>query len=384
MSEEQFFWAVSYDATSYVSAFALVLYEHSITLDLEVKHIWRKKFNVATIVFILNRYGLLLSLLTFVPPFLFVRGIEVRLSIQLPPCNRLDYANAVFSLLHFLIFEGFFILRTWAIWGQQWLPVFVLTPFLITASALKGVQSFSQTVVDIIPIQLPYGGCDIESTLSPLMTQRLSTNTPSLPIVYTAATALLLVQDVLVLASTVVKTIDVKRAANRANIGASLSTLLLRDGTLYFIAAILSHALALVVAYTALDAPSISVIIGPIEVILSILVSRFILNLKQIDLNRECSVGSTGMSSVNFAWNLGAPLSIPNYSNGHGDPSANYMHEAATKVSFKQLAEDPLTIGLFDDDIHEATTRSEGDLEDVEDFTESGSGNTDTSRSSVV
>ncbi|KAI0784945.1 hypothetical protein C8Q75DRAFT_735712 [Abortiporus biennis] len=366
MSEEQFFWAVSYDATSYVSAFALVLYEHSITLDLEVKHIWRKKFNVATIVFILNRYGLLLSLLTFVPPFLFVRGIE--------SCNRLDYANAVFSLLHFLIFEGFFILRTWAIWGQQWLPVFVLTPFLITASALKGVQSFSQTVVDIIPIQLPYGGCDIESTLSPLMTQRI----------YTAATALLLVQDVLVLASTVVKTIDVKRAANRANIGASLSTLLLRDGTLYFIAAILSHALALVVAYTALDAPSISVIIGPIEVILSILVSRFILNLKQIDLNRECSVGSTGMSSVNFAWNLGAPLSIPNYSNGHGDPSANYMHEAATKVSFKQLAEDPLTIGLFDDDIHEATTRSEGDLEDVEDFTESGSGNTDTSRSSVV
>ncbi|KAL4248674.1 hypothetical protein ABKN59_006270 [Abortiporus biennis] len=55
----QFHLFIYYSVSGTAAAFALVLYEHIITVDQEVACIWRRKFNAASVLFIVNRYGVL-------------------------------------------------------------------------------------------------------------------------------------------------------------------------------------------------------------------------------------------------------------------------------------------------------------------------------------
>ncbi|KAL4246451.1 hypothetical protein ABKN59_008186 [Abortiporus biennis] len=51
------FFSEFYTTSSLVSIFALAVYDYCITFDQEVEKIWKRKFNILTAVFLINRYA---------------------------------------------------------------------------------------------------------------------------------------------------------------------------------------------------------------------------------------------------------------------------------------------------------------------------------------
>jgi len=47
---------------AYFAAFAVMIYDHVLTFDIEVEHIWRRKFSALTVLFFLTRYYFLLAI----------------------------------------------------------------------------------------------------------------------------------------------------------------------------------------------------------------------------------------------------------------------------------------------------------------------------------
>jgi len=67
---------------TYFAAIAFVIYDHLLTFDIEVKHIWRQKFSAVTVLFFLTRYYFLLVLTLTL--FLFVEPV-----INITTCERI-------------------------------------------------------------------------------------------------------------------------------------------------------------------------------------------------------------------------------------------------------------------------------------------------------
>ncbi|KAI0785671.1 hypothetical protein C8Q75DRAFT_809263 [Abortiporus biennis] len=295
MSDEtEVFWIDYYGTVSYSSMVALVVYDYSITIDREVENIWKKKFNLSSWIFIVNRYATLFA----------ASGIA---AFQMFPRTRL------FSMLndvnhYFDPLTGFYIIRTWAIWGQHPLPPLVLTPLAISVITLNGPRHMKA---------FP-------------------------PFIQDAASAISITFSFFVLCGTLVKTLSLKRAAKQANLKSSLVSLLIRDeATLFNVDS---------------EAADIVVLIGPITWLTHVIVSRMILDLKTIDQITMASIPdlaglSNRFSSIHFVGNIGAPLDTLSIR----EPSDNDMGESFeittsfVAVSAKQAIENPLSIGLFDE-----------------------------------
>ncbi|OBZ69330.1 hypothetical protein A0H81_10860 [Grifola frondosa] len=95
--------------------------------------------------------------------------------------------------------------------------------------------------------------------------------------------ASLILSDVIVLAITWWKTYEIKRAASQANLTASLAMLLLRDGTLYFVVLLTFNVLHVAFVFTGQFTMSL-VFEEPLT---SILISRFLLNLREVSLSGQ-------------------------------------------------------------------------------------------------
>ncbi|OBZ73411.1 hypothetical protein A0H81_07277 [Grifola frondosa] len=80
------------------------------------------------------------------------------------------------------------------------------------------------------------------------------------------------------------KTFGIKRAASEVHMKASITTLLLRDGTVYFVTLFLFNLTEVVLArYT----QSVGYITPLIQIATSILISRFMLNLRALSRSRN-------------------------------------------------------------------------------------------------
>ncbi|EIW53058.1 uncharacterized protein TRAVEDRAFT_107339, partial [Trametes versicolor FP-101664 SS1] len=160
-------------------------YEYAITLDSEVRLIWRRKITGASIIFFLNRYLLVLQNALTVASFWPI-STSVRHSIT-PP---------------------FSTLRVYALSGRDW-----------RFAALVCLLMMGPVVSNVVHVRFPRS------------IRLLSVNIQLIHIaVVLLSRCTLIAGDAVVLGVTCWKTWSIKKAADAAHIGTSLVALLLRDG----------------------------------------------------------------------------------------------------------------------------------------------------------
>ncbi|KAI0783811.1 hypothetical protein C8Q75DRAFT_782194 [Abortiporus biennis] len=333
-----FSWSKFFTTASTVSIASVAVYDYLLTFDQENQHIWRRRFNLSSTVFVVNRYTIIFSILGNVA-FGFISGTH-------SSCLGLWFSISVSATVSEIASLIFFVVRIWAIWGQHFLPLLILTPLAICLIVINAVLNFPVTYAGIIHLQYPYGGCVILPTLSDNVSNRLQDTGSALGILFSS----------LLLCATLMKTLALKRVADRAGLKGSLISLLIRDGTTYLCLTIILNIIQAIISQSNVEskAPGVLALGGLVVRLRPIIVSHMILDLKSIDQIFMASlpeVHSSRFSSIDFVGNIGAPLDAPSMDANDGEETVATI----TLVSAKQIIEDPLSIGLLDEEYGDST-----------------------------
>ncbi|KAL4243701.1 hypothetical protein ABKN59_010557 [Abortiporus biennis] len=289
------------------SSITLLLYDIALTFDQEVEYIWKRKFNLASYVFILNRYlgalgacmGILVNSVlhgsdivgyhaTFVffslmiYRFYLVSGVEFLLSTSCIVANDVWLIMNVLTLITTYVF---FIIRIWAIWNYHWFTLIMLIPPAISCFAaftgLLAMTRFSFVTEDAIMI---YGGCHwwwngTEATLkryeSTLFCFMLPLISGSLAIILQITT---LWSGAIVVVATFAKTFGTWKAAKQVGIRSPITSLIIRDGSIYSLVLFLSIIPDIVIDFHKMFGVNVVGSLGLTFATISI--SRFILDLR--------------------------------------------------------------------------------------------------------
>ncbi|KAI5119073.1 hypothetical protein M0805_005491 [Coniferiporia weirii] len=219
----------------YAIASVTVLYfDHAVTLPTEIQRIWCTRFTGATALFLLNRYvpffgfiPILLSL--FNPPFsiVFRRGEQrpqlgsYRESAYLYSrrCRKFAPFIGALSVFSNAIAAVILILRTYALYGRA-LWVLVLTGFIGAASVVIGGWSASSVMGELFDFK-PLSVC-VPMFLEDNRGLRL-------------AWISTFVFDFVVFLLTIVRSYRFVRAQANPQMQSDLATLVMRDGSIYFL-----------------------------------------------------------------------------------------------------------------------------------------------------
>ncbi|KAF8997169.1 hypothetical protein BDQ17DRAFT_1429196 [Cyathus striatus] len=141
-----------------VASISMLVFEYSLMLDLEIKHIWRAKWTITTLVFLFIRY------LPFVESaILLYRTFSFNLTVD--ACNTTYRTSTVSILIGVISAEIVLSIRTWAVWKQSRRIGIGLIVFsiVIAVSGISVMTIFSRTVKFIEPPYQPYRGCFLYS-----------------------------------------------------------------------------------------------------------------------------------------------------------------------------------------------------------------------------
>ncbi|EKM54310.1 uncharacterized protein PHACADRAFT_258091 [Phanerochaete carnosa HHB-10118-sp] len=152
----------------------------------------------------------------------------------------------------------------------------------------------------------------------------VSAETASMWVVLYVSRGSSIVADTIVLVLTWIKTFGHWRDVRRANIGVSLTTCLLRDGTIYFIALLVINIAQPLTYNFSADLSPVGVFVASpvgafVAVLPPVLINRFMINLRTVESEvPDCSVSVTdwqqGQSTLQFErsmnrlGNIGGPL----------------------------------------------------------------------------
>ncbi|RPD56564.1 hypothetical protein L226DRAFT_455382 [Lentinus tigrinus ALCF2SS1-7] len=270
----------------------VIFYEYLITFDSEIRLVWSRRITGASVLFFLNRYIMLLQNVITVPSFVPISNTA---------CRALGWMDIILSLLPYFVWNAFSTLRTYALCGRdRRIPALVC--LLLCGPVVANLYN--------IPYQKPANSpppynCGVANSITLAITVVLVSRLSSIA------------ADAIVISVTWWTTYKIKKTAVLNNVKTSLVDLLLRDGSVYFCTMLVFNVLHIVVNF----AEEVSFMGDIADVITSILVSRFIINLRDLDsrdLLEQSHSGSTAGGTVVFASNLiesmGAPLersSIP-------------------------------------------------------------------------
>ncbi|KAL4251377.1 hypothetical protein ABKN59_005566 [Abortiporus biennis] len=328
------FWVAFFGTASYVSMAALAVYDYCITFDQELQYIWKKKtFNLSSAIFIVNRYATLMVVLGTAALELFPRTRTVSLC-RLSSISWVTHCIAELSRSMVSYYNISHFLRDR---DRIFFPVIIL----------DAVFNLSLTYKGLSPLRSPYGGCVLLPSMSDDVHNRYG--------------PYCLNRHRYSKFSRTVAAIDFKMhsllwtAANQAGIKGTLITLLIRDGTLYLSLTFVLNILEAILFNIHSQAPGIEVILGPVDWLRPIILSRMILDLKSIDQVSMASlpdIRSSRFSSINFVGNIGGPLNtllVNENDSAEEDQMATSSGATVPRISAKQIIEDPLSIGLFDE-----------------------------------
>ncbi|OSD00116.1 hypothetical protein PYCCODRAFT_1437671 [Trametes coccinea BRFM310] len=256
-----------------IAVLAFLTYEYLITFDSEVGLFWRSKFTGASALFLTNRYWpLLVNILNITS--------SARMSDQVLPTSCDAYVKALqtIELLQYFPWAAFSALRTYALSrGNRALSILVF--FLSIVPMGVNFSQYHWLVV----INDPTIGCSKSSTISADMAKRLTI----------ASRTCLIAADVIVLLVTWTSTFGTIRIADAALKGRpSFVRLLVRDGA-FFNRFVLCQVMS-DIAFITNDALSpVSYFTTFTEPITAVLVSRFLLNLQEVNQYNQRSSLST-------------------------------------------------------------------------------------------
>ncbi|KAI0325606.1 hypothetical protein GY45DRAFT_1260568 [Cubamyces sp. BRFM 1775] len=237
---------------------ALIFHEYFITFDSEVRLIWRRRITGASVLFFLNRYIMIFDNVITLASYP-ARTDLVRLLAILALCDILGWMDVVLNLLPYFIWNAFSTMRVYAISGRDWRIASVVCLLMIGPIA-SNVYNIPFETPDNMP---PPYNCQFDNAIT-LQTHNI------IP---------LIAGDAIVLIVTWWKTYRLKKAADEARVKMSIVDMLLRDGTMYFGTMLVLNVLHIMVNYVV----KVSFLGDAVDVLTSILVSRFIMNLRNID-----------------------------------------------------------------------------------------------------
>ncbi|KAL4254554.1 hypothetical protein ABKN59_003178 [Abortiporus biennis] len=282
------YWFNFFEAAAIVSVAALTVYDHAITLDLEVEQIWKKRINLSSLIFIVNR------------------------------CLGLWFARSVSVQLAWIALSIFFI--------------------TLSVDILDAAVAFPTRYGGILSLQTPYGGCFLPSPMSEDVIRRYES--------LSSMSIYLILHPTSMIDSQMLVVSLVSYLAFLSCVG-SLVSLLIKDGTIYLCSTLIINMLHVIVTSPHISVvAAFGVIAGLSERIRPIILSRMILDLKSIDQVSMVSlpdIATSRFSSIHFIGNIGAPLNTSFMRENEDEDE-----EICGAVSAKQVIDDPLSIGLLD------------------------------------
>ncbi|KAH9916980.1 uncharacterized protein BXZ73DRAFT_24368, partial [Epithele typhae] len=205
-----------------IASSALIIADYFFTLPEEIERIWRRRFTGATIIFFITRYAAVLERIVLLVSVL-LPTVEDKVILFFPsrcvPVLRLDDTMTNISYLSFGLFA---LLRVRGIWLDNSIPLY----FLALLTPIRPIISiYSQVHYTPIAFGAPLYGCGAAYHLDSDAYYRLNYVSRAVGIAI----------DITVIALTWYKTFGIKRDSRRLGLRAPYVTLLLRDGTLYFV-----------------------------------------------------------------------------------------------------------------------------------------------------
>ncbi|KAH9852023.1 hypothetical protein C2E23DRAFT_731504 [Lenzites betulinus] len=298
-------------------AIALLAYDYLLTFHHEVRFVWGRKFSAATVLFVLNRYFIIL---------LYV----VDMVTQCPGVGRFI---TVLEVVPYIIWATFSSLRAYALSRRNAIIGVIIFVLSLVPAGVNAYFFSTFTFVNLPP---------------PNNCAALSDITPELSKIHFSVTIVsrtgLMAADVLVVIVTWISTYRLGRASHDLHIGASFGVQLLRDGTIYFVVLIAMNIVHMVLNTVqpnnfVQQASYVTILENALT---SILISRFILNLRAVDDRGGRTTGDTlydNTSGPSFApvlhfatatftdsHVLGAPLDYSVFEDGEGDGKEDEVH----------------------------------------------------------
>lgn len=262
-----------------VAALTLVVYDFALTFKREVTTVWGRKVTGASILFFVNRYLSIMCATLVVA----MNSITVQAS-----CNGAGRTFQVVTLVLILVFALFSALRIYAVWERN-----IILSVLILALDLVpfGMNLSLYSVLSFFAIGAPYNECVGSDPRS-----------ISLDLKLTRATRLCVISaDALVIFLIWIKTYRLSKQTRSLGMSMGVSAMLMRDGTIYFITLLVVNVCHLII-YETKGLPYISIFIPTVT---AVLISRFLLNLRQVNED------SAGGASVNFSQFSAPAFRIP-------------------------------------------------------------------------
>ncbi|KAH9850484.1 hypothetical protein C2E23DRAFT_887375 [Lenzites betulinus] len=319
---------------------AVIFHEYALTFESEVRLIWRRKITGASIIFFLNRYIML-----------FQNAITIASYWPWSNPDVFAYRDLILNVLPYLVWNAFSTLRVYALSGRDW-RIAALVAFIMLSPFVSNVYNLPAQKPDNMP--QPYG-CSVDNALTVAVHSKLTLIRCT---VVLGSRVPLIVGDSIVLAVTWWKTYKIKKEAELAHVQTSLVDLLLRDGTLYFGTMLLMNLLHILINFIV----RVSFLGDIADVMTSVLVSRFIMNLRDADTaeinagavgtwraNTAATSGGQGGTLVfahNFVDSLGAPLEYEREETPNAESSAACSDVATEDDSGRGIvAREKLSVG---------------------------------------
>ncbi|THG95135.1 hypothetical protein EW026_g6456 [Hermanssonia centrifuga] len=206
---------------------ALVAYEFLITINQEISMAWQRKPTGATWLFMINRYLMLVTgVLEVRLPWMSSHHQHGAVVDTSNSCAGVFVVSAL-MFSQFIVFAMFSALRIYAVWDRS-LPLFVVV-FALNLVPLA-TNLYTAIITSYENVNYPLLGtiCGGSTNLSWGVFFGL------VGVAALGTRLALIVADLLVVVLTWVKTWETRRLASEAGIQVPLITLLLRDGTVYF------------------------------------------------------------------------------------------------------------------------------------------------------
>ncbi|KAI0761309.1 hypothetical protein BD413DRAFT_617180 [Trametes elegans] len=322
----------------------------------EVQRIWGRRFTGATLVFLLTRYTavaerIVLVVSLFLPTVQdasrvfgpFPASTTLRSQPSCVPVLRLDDTLTDIS---YLIFGIFMMLRARGIWGKGWLPIVFLA---ILTPARTAITLYVQVHYVPLAFGAPLYGCGAVFYVSPSLLRACE--------VGIASRASALTIDTTVLVLTWIRTLRLKRDSYRLGLHTPMVTLLLRDGTFYFVIILFIQVFSIV--STAAGSEFILWDVFPYfdQVFTVVFSCRFMLDLRGVYLRDASPADPESTTRLDGAYtsarevsalrftpnvvgNLGAPLSTLAFADDRDDDEDEKLDASS----------DPLRVGLHHPD----------------------------------
>jgi len=302
---------------------ALKLYHHITTVRQEVQYMWGRKWNSVTILFFLNRW------ITFVWVIVSL-AFDLMPLPSIPSCKGVTFLQDILELMLSVLWSVFSAVRVYSISGGS--------GGLATLACVLGLVPVGTNIYGHFAayqfqiVNSPFAGpeCVEGEVLSLFAINGLTIGTR----------VAVILSDLIVLVVTWSRTYAMKREANRLNLKTPLVTMLLLDGTAYFVVLLMLNILQIATITTNVFLDTANFFTTPIS---SIIISYFLLNLRQvaetsaendIDNGRPSFIRSQlghrhlpQQSSMRFASFVGNMGEMLNYESETSDPNTDWQEQ---------------------------------------------------------